>query len=202
MLPSLAPLNVTPCYPSSSSSSYLASTLPRLARPGSPLSTIISWIFFFSKTKLTNVFINSLMTAWRENFRNFQKSFFSSYIFIFCLRFSSLDFYDLTRSWGVIKKSPEVWCLKWCWQCWPPAVPGSIPEWPDWTPRKLDKQRSERSVTFASIDPLEPIEEDLPQVRIPLDIWLDWIWSIVSSYQESRVWGELWSVYCTFVPLW
>ena len=31
----------------------------------------------------------------------------------------------------------------------------------EWTPRKLEKQRS---VTFASIDLLEPIEEDFPQV--------------------------------------
>ena len=31
----------------------------------------------------------------------------------------------------------------------------------DWAPRKLEKQRS---VTFASIDLMEPIHEDLPQV--------------------------------------
>ena len=31
----------------------------------------------------------------------------------------------------------------------------------EWTPRKLEKQRS---VTFATIDQLEPIEEDFPQV--------------------------------------
>ena len=48
----------------------------------------------------------------------------------------------------------------------PPAVPSSLPGWPDWTPRKLDKQRS---VTFASIDTMEPIEEDLPQVRFLLN---------------------------------
>ena len=53
---------------------------------------------------------------------------------------------------------------------WPPAAVSSLSDWPDWTPRKLDKQRSERSVTFASIDPLEPIEEDLPQVKLMLNI--------------------------------
>ena len=53
---------------------------------------------------------------------------------------------------------------------WPPAAVSSLSDWPDWTPRKLDKQRSERSVTFASIDPLEPIEEDLPQVKFILNI--------------------------------
>ena len=51
----------------------------------------------------------------------------------------------------------------------------------EWTPRKLEKQRS---VTFASIDLLEPIEEDFPQVfdlritLLRLSIFL----------QESRVW--------------
>ena len=46
------------------------------------------------------------------------------------------------------------------------TVPGpdsSSPDLAQWTPRKLDKQRS---VTFASLDPLEPIEEDFPQVRV------------------------------------
>ena len=38
----------------------------------------------------------------------------------------------------------------------------------EWTPRKLEKQRS---VTFASIDLLEPIEEDFPQV-FDFKFWL------------------------------
>ena len=51
----------------------------------------------------------------------------------------------------------------------------------EWTPRKLEKQRS---VTFASIDLLEPIEEDFPQVfdfKFPLLDYLD------TLLQESRV---------------
>ena len=77
---------------------------------------------------------------------------------------------------------------------WPPAVPAL----PDWTPRKLDKQRS---VTFASLDPLEPIEEDFPQVRVKVRLWEaselssrvfdseGGLWLIICYHQESRVWG-------------
>ena len=51
----------------------------------------------------------------------------------------------------------------------------------DWAPRKLEKQRS---VTFASIDLMEPIREDLPQVQ-PAVRERCLRWSL--QFQESRV---------------
>ena len=148
MLPSLTPLTVSPYYPP-----YVASTLPRLSRPGET-------------------------PEWQSD----------------CLTVWHCDTVTL-------------------WQCDHVTVPGpdsSSPDLAQWTPRKLDKQRS---VTFASLDPLEPIEEDFPQVRAIVRLWEaselssrvfdseGGLWLIIRYHQESRVWGArgFSPVSCTFV---